>query len=331
MTDFDSLLDDLTDDLADLLDTSSPLSEITDLITWSALMQELISFTDSSTIADLHGWPKISGLSTGTFEKLLVATQRVFFSYNWEEREADLPAVEADLTRQGFASETVDFTIALLEDFIARDFSKFTDAIVDINDALGAFDSQTDLVFAVASVGGLAGSAGANRLVGNASGNVILGAGGKDTLLGRGGDDALYGGRGQDTIKAAGGQDWLYGQGGNDRLIGGGGNDRLSGGNGGDVLKGNGGRDILEGGKGNDVLTGGGGVDRFVFKSSAGADTITDFQIGTDTIKIKGADSLDEITFAPARAKVVLSFEQVQVTVEDVTLADLQDAANFLF
>lgn len=331
MTDIDLLLDDLVDQLADLLDTGTPLSDITDLISWSALMQEITGYTSYAHIANLYDWSDLKGVTTSTLEKTLLATQRSVLVSDWDELEVDLPAIEADLSRQDFAPDTVDFTIGLLEDFIAQDFSKFTDAISDISDALGAFDSGTNLISAVATLGGLAGTRGADRLVGNGTGNVITGEGGKDTLLGRGGDDALFGGLGQDTIKAAAGQDWLYGQGGNDRLIGGGGNDRVSGGNGRDVLNGNGGRDTLDGGKGNDQLTGGGGVDRFVFKGTAGDDTITDFLIGTDKIRIGGADSLDEITFDRAGADVVLTFGQMQVTVEDVTVASLENSANFIF
>ena len=77
-----------------------------------------------------------------------------------------------------------------------------------------------------------------------------------------------------------GGQDTLYGGAGSDKMFGGGGNDTLHGGWGGDIIK---------GGKGKDTLTGNEGSDKFIFNSTSDSshnfDTITDLEIGTDTIK----------------------------------------------
>ena len=53
------------------------------------------------------------------------------------------------------------------------------------------------------------------------------------------------------------------------------------------ILTGGSGRDRLTGHGGNDTLTGGGGADAFFFtEDSAGVDTITDFEVGTDTFDI---------------------------------------------
>lgn len=73
--------------------------------------------------------------------------------------------------------------------------------------------------------------------------------------------------------------DEIYGYGGNDKLYGYAGDDTLDGGTGNDTLK---------GGVGDDELTGGAGADVFVFNDydNEGADTITDFEDGVDTIKI---------------------------------------------
>jgi len=51
-----------------------------------------------------------------------------------------------------------------------------------------------------------------------------------------------------------------------------------------DTLTGGAGRDALDGGAGNDSLTGGAGADVFVFNPADGADTVADFEDGTDSI-----------------------------------------------
>jgi Ca2+-binding RTX toxin-like protein len=74
---------------------------------------------------------------------------------------------------------------------------------------------------------------------------------------------------------------------GNETLTGGAGNDKLHGKQGNDTLLGNGGDDILIGGIGNDILMGGAGADRFFrWYSKTGIDTITDFQVGEDTLYV---------------------------------------------
>jgi Ca2+-binding RTX toxin-like protein len=94
--------------------------------------------------------------------------------------------------------------------------------------------------------------------------------------------------------------------------------DTISGGDGNDVLRGNGGSDTLSGGLnddvivgdgGNDTLTGDAGADTFGFKvgfadeiffgglDSIGTDTITDFEIGVDTIWF-GAMDIDALGLA---------------------------------
>ena len=79
-------------------------------------------------------------------------------------------------------------------------------------------------------------------------------------------------------------RDLIQGLDGNDTLNGLGGNDRLEGGSGADVLNAGAGDDVLVGGSGNDTLIGGAGADVFVVETGGGADTVTDFQVGTDQI-----------------------------------------------
>lgn len=124
--------------------------------------------------------------------------------------------------------------------------------------------------------------------------------------LGRGNDffdsssvsstDVVYAGDNSDTVLSGGGNDKLYGEDGNDYLDGGSGNDLLDGGAGGDklfggagndTLLGGDGNDTLDGGTGNDILSGGAGKDTFVFGTTSGKDTITDFD-KKDTVQIHG-------------------------------------------
>ena len=108
----------------------------------------------------------------------------------------------------------------------------------------------------------LTGSRFGDRLGGDGQANLLRGAGGNDTLLGQDGDDTLEGGLGQDM---------MYGGAGADRLIG---------------------------GAGNDTLSGGAGADVFVLATRSGADTVTDFAPGVDTLDL--------------RATAVTSFAQLQ-------------------
>ncbi|WP_370438776.1 Ig-like domain-containing protein [Microvirga sp. TS319] len=79
----------------------------------------------------------------------------------------------------------------------------------------------------------------------------------------------------------------------NETFVGGAGRDLLSGGAGKDVLKGGAENDTLVGGSGKDVLTGGTGRDSFVFNTALNktlnVDTITDFSVKDDTIRLENA------------------------------------------
>jgi VCBS repeat-containing protein len=103
-----------------------------------------------------------------------------------------------------------------------------------------------------------------------------------------GAEDTIFGGKGNDQLFGEDGADTLWGGAGDDSLSGGQSRDTLYGEDGNDALNGGAGNDWLEGGGGNDRLTGGSGADTYVFAKSGGADTITDFQSGTDHIKLDG-------------------------------------------
>ncbi len=69
---------------------------------------------------------------------------------------------------------------------------------------------------------------------------------------------------------------------------GNGGGGGLTGTNDDDLLTGTDGDDLLDGLLGDDIYTGGAGADQFVLGIAQGVDTITDFEIGVDQIKLGG-------------------------------------------
>ncbi|MEM7529566.1 MAG: hypothetical protein AAF416_18165, partial [Pseudomonadota bacterium] len=104
------------------------------------------------------------------------------------------------------------------------------------------------------------------------------------------GDDIVTGNDAANQITTNGGHDVLTGGLNDDMLRGGAGHDSLDGGADDDILLGGDDDDELIGGRGDDELTGGAGADTFVFTSSdRGSDTITDFEIGVDTLDLSGA------------------------------------------
>ncbi|MDB9527174.1 pre-peptidase C-terminal domain-containing protein [Oscillatoria sp. CS-180] len=137
-------------------------------------------------------------------------------------------------------------------------------------------------------------------LVGDDADNSIAGLAGDDNIAGGLGNDIILGDAGDDILRgdlnlrspqdfAIGGNDIIFGGEGNDRIGGKAGNDILSGDAGDDEIWGDAGNDILMGVTGNDILTGdngssGSGSDLFVFGNGDGTDTITDFEVGVDSI-----------------------------------------------
>jgi serralysin len=96
-----------------------------------------------------------------------------------------------------------------------------------------------------------------------------------ENAVGGSGNNKMYGNQVANALSGGGGNDVLYGYAGNDRLAGGAGND------------------LLIGGAGNDILNGGSGADVFYFNmalnSSRNVDTIQDFSVPGDTIRLEDA------------------------------------------
>ena len=113
------------------------------------------------------------------------------------------------------------------------------------------------------------------------------------------------------------------------------GNDTLNGGDQNDVLNGGNGNDKLIAGTGNDSLTGGTGTDQFWFDvGHFGNDTITDFENGTDKIRITnqpGIDDISDLTISQQGANVLITLpDGSTITVNNHVVADI-DASDFLW
>lgn len=78
-----------------------------------------------------------------------------------------------------------------------------------------------------------------------------------------------YGTNENETLVASQGDSMLFGDGGNDTILGGNFDD------------------YLWGGRGNDLLTGGGGRDFFAWDTGEGIDTVTDFNIAQDALRLR--------------------------------------------
>jgi hypothetical protein len=123
-----------------------------------------------------------------------------------------------------------------------------------------------------------AGTSGVNSSSSSANVTQLLyGFGGNDFLTGWGWGDYIFGGDGVDNINGASGGDSLHGGSGDDVITGAGDNDTITGGIG---------ADRITGGDGADQITLGDGADILVFDSLTGADTITDFVIGEDIVRL---------------------------------------------
>ena len=143
----------------------------------------------------------------------------------------------------------------------------------------------------------------------------------------------VFGGKGNMVVYRDTVIEHFVGGSGNDEVTGNDADNTLIGGDGDDVLDGGAGDDRLDGGKGADTLTGGTGADTFRYTSSAfGADRITDFEDGTDTIDFRGSGlrHADLAIGDSGRDKVVDAGSGNTITLVGQAGATI-DAADFSF
>ena len=76
---------------------------------------------------------------------------------------------------------------------------------------------------------------------------------------------------------------------------------------------------------------GGLGKDEFRFDLGDGKDRITDFTAGQDVIRILAADSRADLTFVVKGHDVQIDYRSIHILVQDITLAELDQAVNFQF
>lgn len=212
-------------------------------------------------------------------------------------------------------------------------------------------DSGNDTLWGGAGNDTVTGGTGADRAYLGAGNDLFLddpegGNGGRDTVFLGLGDDTARGGGGDDVFFGLGGDDLLEGGAGNDTLYGGTNADTLIGGAGNDEIWGGLGRDRIEMGDGDDIyidsaqgdalgrdtITGGAGADVFVFTARPSADVITDFEPGTDRLRLNSDLWTGELTaaelvsqFATVNAEgVIFQFGAGQ----SITLEGLNSLAN---
>ena len=142
--------------------------------------------------------------------------------------------------------------------------------------------------------------------------------------------ERIFGRNVADTIDGLGGNDSLQGAEGDDRLLGNHGNDDLFGQSGDDTLLGGDGDDYLDGGAGDDELNGGSGInsyfghagrDTFVISTGGGQNTLSDFEIATEVIRLTHGNFASPQEAADAITK---PFQNVsRLTLEDGTIVDV--------
>ncbi len=149
------------------------------------------------------------------------------------------------------------------------------------------FDGVNDLVFTGAGNDEvdvtLAGAIAGKNRIDLGSGNDVIDVANNDRAFGSAGDDTFYAkdGKGGNRMSGGVGNDTFF-LGGNDRALGGDGNDKFYVGTG-----------------GGNILSGGAGADQFWIynaEAPASANTVVDFQIGTDVLGFTGGVKFADLT-----------------------------------
>ncbi len=287
---------------------------------------ESVSSAGTAAVVNVNDDPTGSVTISGTAaeDQILTASNTLAdedglgtISYQWQRDGSDVTGATAS-------------TYTLTQDDVGTEFT-VTASYIDGKGTVENITSAVTNVLGGDTVGGagddaLNGDSGDDVLNGGRGDDALKGGRGGDKLYGGRGDDALNGGRGGDKLNGGQGADKLNGGTGNDILVGGKGegSDTLRGGEGDDKLFGGGGDDELRGGKGNDTLDGGSGADTFFFSRGTGFDTINNFDLNADTIKIiKGANDFSDLTIAQSGSDVEITFSNVSITLDGFDVADV--------
>ncbi len=191
------------------------------------------------------------------------------------------------------------------------------------------------------------------RVIGTIYDDIIHGNGKDNTFVGLHGADKFYGRAGFDTVRydradSQGatqgvsvnlGKDTAIDSFGSTDLLrsiegvsGSDFDDRLIDGNDNNHLRGRDGDDRLIVSRGDDTLRGDAGDDVFDFKGfNFGDDVVEDMDLGSDRIKIRKADSFDDLTIADnADGHAVITFMNSSITLQNVSATQLIDD-DFIF
>ena len=185
------------------------------------------------------------------------------------------------------------------------------------NDSVTGGDGD-DTVYGGAGWDWISGGLGHDVLTGGKGGDALYGGDQGDTLSGQLGNDVVTGGKGADLV-------WLGA--GNDLFL-----DTAQGGPfGSDTVAGGDGDDILQSAGGDDVLTGGAGADRFVLLPGAGEVRVTDYETGTDSLKIAAQHLSGALSEADLLARSALTEDGVVIAFDaggSLTLEGLASTAG---
>ena len=148
-----------------------------------------------------------------------------------------------------------------------------------------------------------------------------------ERIFGREVDDVIDALGGDDTLQGDGGADLLRGNSGSDDLFGQSGDDTLRGGTGDDYLGGGSGNDVLDGGPGVDVLFGEAGQDIFEIRAGDGQNTVSDFDLSSERIRLvnSGFDNVQDAVAAITKTASNVS----QLTLPDGTTVKVFHASQF--
>ncbi|NNE50974.1 MAG: DUF4214 domain-containing protein [Sulfitobacter sp.] len=147
-----------------------------------------------------------------------------------------------------------------------------------------------------------------------------------ETIFGTIVGDSISGLDGADQIQGEGGDDLINGDGGADILFGHAGADTLNGGAGNDQIQGGAGTDVIRGGTGNDSIFGDGGADIYAVGLGDGQNTVFDFEVATEVIRL-----IDSGFASAAQALAAISkpFSNVsRLTLTDGTYIDVFHAVQ---